>query len=503
MAHKSVYAKMMLVLLVATVVLAACTITNNPTPAAPLAEVVTVSVERPSATATPSPSSTPTATRILVETAVPTSTPPPTTTPTATAMATPFLAISPPILSSQGQLAFIKNQTLFVETAVGSEIFNTLEDYIAAALWSPQGDRLLFATCAIPGQIVICEGINWFLYQLEGGKLINLADLFNDLPVEDLGVPTWLNSGEKLLVSSYLQGDILVLDLKTGTFSVPIRVFNELKTWELPGENLLIQDHFGTWLNELHTFTLDGEKLWSLPNFHPEGIDGGNAAVLGFSEVGQLLIILEPVDNLNEFATFYHFDPVTFETERLLSVQLANFSPDISVSPNGQFVAYFAPGENAQNEGNVLTIVDQNGRSYGQRPNSVIIDWRPDGGPVVKEIIEAEQTQLVYWPLDGAAAQVFVSPTSLVFGGGKWSGDGRFFIYSAVNEAENQSHLYLWRPESGAPILLHTAAGTDGFRNFAWLPDSTAVYFNLGQTELWNFEVETESLTLIASSAEN
>lgn len=146
-------------------------------------------------------------------------------------------------------------------------------------------------------------------------------------------------------------------------------------------------------------------------------------------------------------------------------------------------------------------IVDQNGRSYGQRPNSIIIDWRPDGGPVVKESVAEGQTQLVYWPLDRSAVQVLVSPTSFVFGEGAWSSDGRFFIYSAVDEAENKSHLYLWQPENDVPTLIHTAVGTDGFRNFTWLPDSTGLYFNLGQTELWKFEVETESLTLITSSA--
>ncbi len=111
------------------------------------------------------------------------------------------------------------------------------------------------------------------------------------------------------------------------------------------------------------------------------------------------------------------------------------------------------------------------------------------------------QTQLVYWPLDGSAAQVFVSPGSFEFGSGKWSGDGRFFIYSTVDEAANQSHLYLWQPENGVPMLLQTAVGIDGFSNFAWMPDSTGVYFNFGQMELWKFAVEIESLTLIASGA--
>ena len=63
-----VYTKFLLVLVLGTAVLAACISANAPTSEAPLTEVVTVSVERPSATATPQPSNT--SNPILLETAV-------------------------------------------------------------------------------------------------------------------------------------------------------------------------------------------------------------------------------------------------------------------------------------------------------------------------------------------------------------------------------------------------------------------------------------------------
>ncbi|MBK8901993.1 MAG: PQQ-like beta-propeller repeat protein [Anaerolineaceae bacterium] len=478
-----------------TAVLAACQTnkTFQPTPLAALA--------------TTQPSHTPTPTIAVTETAVPTSTPfptqTPTTAPTPTVTATPFLEVSRSIVSSQGQLAFIMNQALFVETAVGSATFTTFEGDIRAPIWSPQGDRLLFYICPVYEQI-FCEEPEWMLYNLERDETSSLTDRFPNLPSGDIGNPTWLNSGEKLLFRRLFEGNVDVLDLNTGSFSTPIRVFRTIGVWELAGEKLLVHDQFGTWANELHVFTLDGAIVWSYPNPNPEFSDypGANAGVLGFSEEGQLLIILEPDENLDEFAAFYHFDPVSFEIERLFSVQLAVAS-SVSLSPDGQFAAFYVPRENAQNEyeDRDLTIVDQNGRSYGQRPNSVIVDWRPGGGPVVKERMADGQTQLVYWPLDGSAVQVFVNPTSFEFGAGKWSGDGRYLIYSSVDDAANQSHLTLWQPENGAPMLLQTAVGSDGFRNFAWLPDSTGVYFNLGRTELWKFAVETESLTLIATSA--
>jgi hypothetical protein len=171
-----------------------------------------------------------------------------------------------------------------------------------------------------------------------------------------------------------------------------------------------------------------------------------------------------------------------------------------NISPDGQFVALYVPIEQGNFEDGELTIVDQNGRSYGQRPNSVIVDWRPGGGPVVKETVAAGQPQLLYWPLDGSAVQVFAELGPVAFEAGKWDEDGRFFIYSTLDEANNQSHLHLWQPEASEPTLLTTAEGTDGFQNFAWLPDGTAVYFNFGRTELWKYEVATNALSLIAST---
>jgi hypothetical protein len=487
-----IYWQRLIALGLITAVLAACQ-TSDPTPlaAAP--------------TAATQPSHTPTPTMVVAETAVSTSTPSPTQTPTTaptpTATATPLFEVSRPILSSQGQLAFIKNQTLFVETAVDSNTFNTFEGDIGATIWSPQGDRLLFYICPVSGQI-FCEEPDWMILNLRTNDLFNLNEQISGMPRGFLGKTIWAKSGELIFLNKILEGDIFTINLATSEFSL---FLNSLRLprgiWELPHEKLLIQNNLGTWANELHVYDLNGAILWSFPNSRSWGIEGGNAGILGFSAEGHLLIILEPDESLNEFATLYHFNTTTFDIERLATYPiLPGASTDIS--PDGQFIALYIPIEQGNFEDSALMIVDQNGRSYGQRPNSFIVDWRPGGGPVVQESMVDGQTQLVYWPLDGADAQVLVEPGLFEVDAGKWSGDGRFFIYSTVDEAANQSHLYLWQPGNGAPMLRQTAVGTDGFRNFAWMPDSTAVYFNLGQTELWKLEDEAESLTLIASSSE-
>lgn len=490
MKHLIVYAKLLVIVGLGTAVLTACQ-TNEPLQPTPLV-----------AFATNQPSQTPTPTIAATETAVPPDTPLPTQTPTIpptpAAAATPIFAVSRPILSSQRQLAFIKNQTLFVGTAVGTEIFSKISGDVASASWSPAGDKLLLETCDLSNQTYCIEPI-WMLYDLNASTLINLNDQVANMPSRFLGTTTWSKSGEKILFKMALEGNISVLDLTTKEFLVILDSLRlPLDMWELPNEKLLIQDNWGSLSNVLHVYDFHGEKLWSFPNIHVGGIEGGNAGILGFSEEGQLLIILEPDIEPNEFATLYHFNTTTFDIERLATYP--NLSAWSHISPDGQFIALNIPIEQGNYDDSALMIVDQDGRSYGQRPNSILVDWRPGGGPVVQESMADGQTQLLYWPLDGSAVQVFVSPGSFEVDSGKWSGDGRFFIYSTEDEAANQSHLYLWRPENGAPMLLQTAVGTDGFGNFAWMPDSTGVYFNFGRMELWRFSVETESLSLIASA---
>ncbi|WP_420644656.1 TolB family protein [Candidatus Leptofilum sp.] len=497
MMHKTVYTKLLLVLGLATAVLilTACQ-TNEPATPTPLATI---------ATPTSQPSHTPTPTIAVTETAVPTSSPSQTatllSTEIPTAMATPFLAVSRPILSSQGQLAFIKNQTLFVETAVNSGAFNTFEGDIGAPHWSPQGNRFLFYICPTEGQ-VFCDEPIWMILNLRTNDLVNLNEQISDMPHHFLGTTIWAKNGEIIFLRKILEGNIFIIDLASEKFSL---ILNSLRlpmgVWELPNEKLLIQDNLGTWANELHVYDFNGTKLWSFPNTRSWGIEGGNAGLLGFSEEGQLLIILEPDESLNEFAAFYRFNTITFATERLATYPILP-GASANISPDGQSVALSVPIEQGNFEDRALMIVDLNGRSYGQRPNSIIVDWRPCGGPVVEETLDDGQNQLLYWPLDGTAVQIFAELGAVDFEAGKWSRDGRTFIYSAVDEAENQSRLYLWQPEATAPTLLVTAEGTDGFQNFAWLPDSTAVYFNFGRTELWKFEVANQGLSLIASATD-
>ncbi|MCP4421487.1 MAG: hypothetical protein GY805_33165, partial [Chloroflexi bacterium] len=145
MNNYNAYTKFLLIGLLSAI-LAACTSAIEATPTVLVAEVVTVSAERPFASATPQPSKTPTMIETATETAVAISTP----QPIATAIATPYPSVSRPILSDQGQLAFIRNQTLFVETAVGSQDFLEVASFVNNGAWSNDGNKFAFYVSNVP-----------------------------------------------------------------------------------------------------------------------------------------------------------------------------------------------------------------------------------------------------------------------------------------------------------------------------------------------------------------
>ncbi len=127
MKYKSGIVILLLGLLLATAVLTACTVTNNPTPQAPLAEVVTVSVERPSATATPTQ---------LTETSTPVASPTPSSTKTPVASYTPRPTITPRPTATPFPNLVWSDEFTAVATFASSEI-----------AWSPVKNELLINTC--------------------------------------------------------------------------------------------------------------------------------------------------------------------------------------------------------------------------------------------------------------------------------------------------------------------------------------------------------------------
>ena len=487
----------------------------------------------PLAAATSQPSHTPTPMIVVtetprnVETAVPTTLPSPTNTQTPTPTTQPTRTPGPPptktpiplsfdsygisswSLNAQGQLALLKNGSLLVEVPPMSGIFHEVDQSVVNAFWSPDGEKIFYAV-----QPVVDEIYDFKIFELQSLESFSISNIIHDFPTSPYGQGSHFlawesdssgilflreNSREESQLGGELYaGELFLLDLEQNNYTQLMEIF-EIYKIKIPvaNENTFFAFfHCGAPCEFVEKFDYSGHEIWRIP--FPTGgrvVFSKNADFVINYGCADGCPLDDPVNiSIQQFDT--HTGEVLtiwqiYENEHFNGLQIPELSPD------EKYLGFYLENDDFFT---ILQIIDLTGRSYGQRPNSVIVDWRPGGGPVVQERVAVGQTQLLYWPLDGTPVQVFAELGLVDFAAGKWSEDGRFFIYSTVDEANNQSQLTLWQPEASQPTLLTTAEGTDGFQNFAWLLDGTAVYFNFGRTELWKYEVATNALTLIAST---
>jgi hypothetical protein len=358
----------------------------------------------------------------------------------AVATATRSPATLRPLLSSQGRLTYVQDGALYLETAADSGIIQAVGGDLATlspAGWSPNGRRIL---------LTAPDGL-------------------------------W------------------VMDVTQGTLALVTEAFNIDNGWWLDDSTVLVQLHCQPPCQSFAAYNLAGELRWELTNETTAEMAAGLAAL---SLNRRVLVILND-----------QTDPHTVEIvetttgTRTTLWQLAageRFAPlPPHVSPDGQYVAFSVLAADQSEGPGATQLVGRDGRSYGRRDNSLLLDWQPGGGPVVSQEVENGQNQLVYWPLGGPAARIFVLPRAFTFPAGAWSPDGRTFVYSALDTAIEASYLYLWQPDGGLADLIHAVASPDPFTHFAWLPDSQGFYFSLAGQGLWYYELETAAVTSVAA----
>jgi hypothetical protein len=462
---------------------------------------------RPTTSLTSLPSTPPTTSITLNETVVPLT---PTSAATETPLVTPISRVSQPFVSSQGQLAYVQNQVLYVETAVGLGEFVEIGRYVSSASWSPDGTKMLYDLSYNPGYP---RTINEFrlLFPVEN-RNNSLAELINDFPetldnepVYDDGLAPqakWRPGNDMILFSNLIPGEypelrtLSVVDLNQkslSTFEWHIDPFKGSLPF-VSEDFFILKTHCGAPCERVSAYDYNGQNLWNLP--------WATGGLFAFAPDGKFLINTGRVDTEISGATVDEINLETGEVKIIWQTSTNDYFPFFPphISPDGNYISFHLGDGYSLFDPGYLNIIDRNGRSYGQRENSILLDWRPGGGPVVKEAMATGENQLVYWPLDGAAARIFVTPKPFTFVSGKWSGDGRTFVYSALDERIGASYLYLWQPESGVPQLIHSAASEEPFQNFTWLPDGEIFYFNLGNEALWRFELETAVPDLIAAT---
>ena len=419
MKHITVYTKLLLVIgLTAVFTLTACQ-TNTPATPTPLAA------------ATSQSSHTPVPTIEVMETAVPTSTPSPTATQTTTP--TPFLAVSAPILSSQGQLAYIKNETLFVETAPNSGTFTEITQFVHDGAWSSDGRKLVLFISAIPNE---SEFSNISVWDADANSLSNFGDMLSNFPpqvtlpsdgtIRNLNFENirWSPSNSKISLTIWDSlepgiGGVWIADFDEASFNLEINGYSTAQSWWLDEQTILVDRHCGSPCQGLTAYN-NGELLWELP--------WQTAGQFVLSSNNRFLINTGRVIGREAFASVDEVNLTTGEIKIIWQATEPGYFPlfPTTLSSDDNFIGFHFGGNDLWSDPGDLYIIDRNGRSYGQRPKSVIVDWRPGGGPVIQETVAEGQTQLLYWPLDGSPVQVFAELGSVDFVAGKWSEDGRF-----------------------------------------------------------------------------
>lgn len=423
--------------------------------------------------------------------------------------------LSLPILNAQGQVAFVQDGVLYAETGVGSGKFTAVARQVAPeiqgedgpvanppAAWSPDGRQLLFfyrdgGSDSLAYQVGI--------WSAASGELTTLQQwVERPLPTIPFSSFRWSPEGDKILLttSDRLTADsawtsgVWVANLATGQWELVVEARELVNTAWLSNDVFLLQLRCGANCAIVMAYNEQRHLLWKAYAEQEE--------VAVMSALFSLRPDHHTLLHLNSFGpvrTVDLLDTTSGEISAIWELAAGTYfaAADPQLSPDGRYILFDVVTERETGT-TALHLIDRNGRLYGQRENGRFLDWRPGGGPVIVQAMAGDKQQLVYWPLDGAAARVFVKPRNFNFVSGKWSPDGRYFIYNALDESIGANYLYLWQPESGVPSLIHAAAATDPFQHFTWTPDAQHFYFNLGNQALWQYSVATEALTLIATT---
>jgi Tol biopolymer transport system component len=448
---------------------------------------------------------TPTLTVAEVPTAEPTPAAPiPGHTPTPTAAgATGVITVSQsefwPVLSSGGRLAFVSGQSLYVETAAGSGEWQMVTGEISGlspAPWSPDGSQIAFLYNRPE------EGLGLGIWDTAGQQIAPWEQLRGDsaLELEASTVYRWSADGRYILFIS--TGDlssaaVWVLDVSQPELFPVMRATNLDDGWWLDEETVLAQAHCEAPCQTFAAYNLTGELRWEVVNE-----TSAAEAIAGMAALSPNRRRLVYLNQTVSPGIVESIDVATGERTVIWQLaageQFAGQPP--SISPDGAYVSFNALAAGQAEGVGTLYLIGSDGSSYGRRDNSTFLDWRPAGGLVASQAIEGGQNQLVYWPLGGPAARIFVLPSDFTFPTGRWSPDGRSFVYSAVDEAISASYLYLWQPEGGLAALVHATASSEPFDNFAWTADSQSFYFSLTGVALWRYRLEPAELRQVVAA---
>lgn len=509
--------------LVALLILVACTGVPDPapTPRQNVAEVATMVVERPSVTsfptltptpqlrATPIPTATDemvTVTAVTIFTRIPSPTPDPYLSVISQSELNELLH---PISEYQGRRPFVQDGVLLRQMGESLDEFEGL-GYLQTAVWSPDGSKLLYNLTNKPDTFddPASEYEQW-LWSVEDGTFVSLADLVANYPdpayhifeifwsPDSTKILLWAGLDERHEEAASISYDslLVVIDLDRQTTSDILFVSNDRPVW-LTNNVFVIRDHCGSPCAFYRAYNYSNELAWEF--------DWRTGGFVDFAAEGNFMINVgrgQPDAKRDDPQPPPTVDEIDLTTGELKIIweslpEEGYFNPFFmpELSSDEQYIAF--------NYGYPYTVyvIDRNGQEYWQYANSHVVDWRPNNELTVCQMLDSGSNQLVHLNLAGESQIIFSTEAGTdisqcswdMNGNGKWSPDGRFFIFTTENETKLTEKLYLWMPENDEIRLIHSIFGNSNFNSFDWLPDSTGFYFSRQQDNtIWFYQVET------------
>jgi hypothetical protein len=438
----------------------------------------------PTATAT----QTPTATQLWGVTVLApvTTTPPaePPATKTPAPIAIPDISRFTVLMSSQGQLAYLDDQSLYVEIPAGSGKFELLTQPIGSASWSPDGEKLLLHKWQY--EVGTTDYLVWYAGT---GELLSLKTSISGFPPQptyDSGLniytPTcmqpgtpWLPDSQRILFQNLedrSEGEpettyASLTDLSNQKHTILAPTYPRSCVYPITNEIYL---HILAYTNAsvVEAITYEGVPLWDYAasftlweNNSWESVGNQGVAFSMNTLPGTMPLRLEKIDvQTGDVALLWE------DAEKLYQP----YAADLILSPQGRYISFFPlRGEELEP---TLHIIDIEGVEIGRFEQASYLFWRNEDGFIVDYPPNSDGLSSFYVSLeDGSEQPITPNPDRL----GVWSPDGRYFIYEVVQPGN--VYLYLWEVGDLEASLIWSK-GNSGLwpTELMWHPDSNQLY---------------------------
>ena len=394
------------------------------------------------------------------------------------------VAYSRPFVSAAGRLAFSVGGVTYVEDVPQSGIYLEAGRELQIISWARDVDLLLLHRHDPLLNVNYSYLSSFYIWDAAVGVLVPVADRFESAGAHTIwDAPLLSPDGQQIWFNDFLSPYFFVVDLLDGSTTqltlghdFPSRTF----TVNEEGVVLLaISSDCGALCHEIRLYDSDQGVMHELGRY-----SSGYAV---FPEVGAFGYVTGLDDGE---IRIHRIDLTTFGTEVIGSVApdaiwryRAGEATRPHISPTGSHLAF-------EVDEDVWEMMDSEGRSFGRQESATILDWRRGGGPVLAQETPEGLTQLVYWEPDYQKfPRVFVLPRAFNFVWGEWDEQGDLFVYLAQDETAEANYLYAWRPEVGAPELIHAVSMPEKLSDLVWLPDGRGFYFKQGD-QLWVYRLD-------------